>query len=406
MKGPSSGPGQQRAPDDRLLTGAFAVITAAAGAYFIGLGMVAPVLPRYVEDRLGGGGVAVGFAIGAFAVSAALLRPAVGRIGDERGRRVLVVGGTLIVAAATLGYQLGSSLAVLVLMRLIAGVGEAAVFVGAATAAQDLAPPGRRGEATSYFSVAVFGGLGIGPTLGETLRTSWGYGAVWSGSALACVAAAALAWKMAPAPARPGPTGPLRWRRPPAGCGPQVPLLHPAALRPGVVLALSTTGFAGFLTFVPLYVDDLGLDSSGPAFALLAVVVLAVRLAFARLPDQLGPARGGAIALSLQAAGFASMAAIPSVAGFYGAVLVYALGVSLLYPALFPLVVDRAPEEERSQAVATYTLFFDVSQGLGAFVLGVVVALGTERWAFVAAAFLDLVAMAALRRTHALPAPA
>lgn len=404
MKGPSAGPGQQRAPEDRLLTGAFAVITAAAGAYFIGLGIVAPVLPRYVEDRLGGGGVAVGLAIGAFAVSAALLRPTVGRIGDERGRRVLVVGGTLIVAAATLGYQLGTSLAVLVLMRLVAGIGEAAVFVGAATAAQDLAPPGRRGEATSYFSVAVFGGLGIGPTLGEALRTSWGYGAVWSGSALACVAAAALAWKMAPAVAQPQPTGGRRWR-PRAERGPQLPLFHPAALRPGVILALSTTGFAGFLTFVPLYVDDLGLDSSGPAFALLAVVVLAVRMAFARLPDQLGPVRGGAIALSLQAAGFVLMAALPSVVGFYGAVLVYALGVSLLYPALFPLVVDRAPEEERSQAVATYSLFFDVSQGLGAFALGVLVALGTERWAFAAAAVLDLVALAVLRRAHTRPAP-
>ena len=43
------------------------------------------------------------------------------------------------------------------------------MFVGAATIISDLAPPGRGAEAASYFSVAVFGGLGIGPVIGETV---------------------------------------------------------------------------------------------------------------------------------------------------------------------------------------------------------------------------------------------
>ena len=60
-------------------------------------------------------------------------------------------------------------------------------------------------------------------------------------------------------------------------------------------------------------------------------------------------------------------------------------------------MVAGAPEEERSQAVATFTLFFDVSQGLGAFVLGVVVALGGERSAFAVAAVLDLLGFVLLR---------
>ena len=43
------------------------------------------------------------------------------------------------------------------------------LFVGAATLVADLAPPERRAEAASYFSVAVFGGLGIGPIIGEAV---------------------------------------------------------------------------------------------------------------------------------------------------------------------------------------------------------------------------------------------
>ena len=43
------------------------------------------------------------------------------------------------------------------------------LFVGAATSISDLAPPGRGAEAASYFSVAVFGGLGIGPVISESV---------------------------------------------------------------------------------------------------------------------------------------------------------------------------------------------------------------------------------------------
>jgi predicted MFS family arabinose efflux permease len=57
-------------------------------------------------------------------------------------------------------------------------------------------------------------------------------------------------------------------------------------------------------------------------------------------------------------------------------------------------VIDGAPPEERSQAVATFSVFFDLSQGLGAPLLGTVVAIGGERWAFVTAGLLSAAAFA------------
>ena len=41
--------------------------------------------------------------------------------------------------------------------------------------------------------------------------------------------------------------------------------MHPAALRPGLVLVASVFGFAGFSAFVALYARDLGLDG-GPLY--------------------------------------------------------------------------------------------------------------------------------------------
>ena len=65
------------------------------------------------------------------------------------------------------------------------------------------------------------------------------------------------------------------------------------------------------------------------------------------------------------------------------------------------LVVDAAPERERSHAVATFSLFFDVAQGIGAALLGVLVALSGERAAFGASAALAVVAVVILRRNVA-----
>jgi MFS family permease len=387
----------------RLVTRGFVFVTASALSYFIALGSLIPVLPLYVEGELGGTALGVGIAVGSFAVTAAVLRPLVGRIGDRRGRRLLVTGGAIIVGASVLLYGLVESLAYLVGMRLISGIGEAAVFVGAATAAQDLAPPDRRGEAASYFSIAIYGGLAIGPVLGETVRHAAGSSQVWLVSAGFCVLAALLGLGIpshlgvvddaddADGEAAGMTERPSFWRR----------YLHPAALRPGVVLALATTGFAAYAAFLPLYVDELGLATSGAVFAVYSVLVLAVRIFGGQIPDRLGSIRTSTIALSLQVAGFVVLAAVPTVGGLYAGTVVFALGVALHFPALMRLVVDAAPERERSHAVATFSLFFDVSQGIGAALLGILVALSGERAAFAAAAVLAAIAIVILRRSVA-----
>lgn len=383
----------READGGQLVTPSFTLITTAALAYFVAIGVLIPVLPKYIEDELHGNGFEVGVGVGAFAVAAALLRPAVGRIGDRRGRRVLVVGGAAVAGASILGYLAASSLGVLIVMRLLTGVGEAAMFVGAATAVQDLAPASRRGEAASYFSVAVYGGLALGPLLGERLRTGPGYGAAWVVSSVFCLVAVSLGTRM-----------PVVRTIEPVERSTPGSFLHPAAIRPGVILALSATGYAGFSAFVPLYVDSINVHGTGVVFAEYAVAILFVRIFFARLPDRLGSVRGASLALTLQATGFTIISAVATPAGLYCGTFVYSLGASLLYPALFPVVVDGAPEAERSQSIATFTLFFDVSQGLGAFVLGVVVTLANERTAFATAAVLAAVGFAMTQRLR-VPAP-
>jgi fucose permease len=104
--------------------------------------------------------------------------------------------------------------------------------------------------------------------------------------------------------------------------------------------------------------------------------------------------RTSSIALVAIALGVGTVAAVPVPAALWVGTVLLALGMSLLFPALFTLAVNNAPVEERSHAVGTFSLFFDLSQGLGAPVLGLAVTgFGTERAAFVVGALVAVVGL-------------
>jgi MFS family permease len=373
---------------ERLLTPRFVLVVAVGLAYFLALGMLLPVVPLFVKHELLGNDVAVGVAVGAFAVGAVLLRPFAGRIGDRLGRRVLIVAGALLVAIAGVLYLLVSGLAALVAVRVLGGIGEAAFFVGAASMVTDLAPEARRGEAISYWSVAVYGGLAFGPYAGTLLLDGDHYDRVWIASAALALVAGVLGLLT---------TETVRPAGPRVAGQPRPPLFSRSALAPGAVLFLGLVGLAGFVEFVPLYVGQIGIASSGGVFLVYGCLILAIRIFGARLPDRLGPVRAGTAATVLAGTGLVVMALIPNAVGLYAGTAIFSVGMSLLYPAMLTLALTGLADNERGSAVGTVSSFFDASQGLGALMLGGVAALSGYRGAFLAGAVLAFAGVVLLR---------
>ncbi len=347
----------------RLLTMPFVLIVASGLAYFLALAMLNPVIPVYIDGTLHGGGIQVGVGVGAFAFGAVLLRPFAGRIGDRIGRRVLLLGGALIVAIATAGYGLVASLWWLTATRFIAGIGEAAFFVGAATMITDLGPEERRGEAVSYWSVAVYGGLAFGPYLGEVVlgpKHHERFGAAWHISAGLALLAVAIGWFTREVPGQSAPDD----------GGPQH-LLHRRALGPGTVLFLGLVALAGWQSFVKLYARDvLHHDAVRSVFLVYGVVILLIRIFGARLPDRLGARVSCSGALVFACVGMSVIAASRTMPGLYLGTAIFAIGMSLLYPALLVMALEGVPPHERGSVVGTFSSFFDLSQGLGAAICG------------------------------------
>lgn len=369
---------------ERLLTLRFVTVVTSGLFYFLSLGMQLPTVPKFIEGPLGGSDLAVGVLVGSFSIGAVAVRPLAGRLGDKLGRRILIIVGASLVAISVLAYHLIDSTLVLFGARLLGGVGEAAFFVGAGTMVTDLAPVSRRGEAISYWSVAVYGGLAFGPSLGEWVLSGGHYGRVWTVSAVLAVVSAAVGLLTVE-------TAKFSDDYIPA------PLINRTAVGPGIVLFLGMMGLAGFGAFVPLYVSDVGLEDSSGVFLLYGCTILAVRLLGARIPDRIGTLRAGSLATAASAVGLVVIAAAPSSVGLYVGTFVFSLGMSLLYPSMLTMALEGVPDNHRGSAVGTISSFFDLSQGLGAAILGISVSLGGYRAAFVTAAVMAVAAMFMLR---------
>ncbi len=378
-------PPQSPQPPERVITRQFLTVVVAGLFYFFSLGMLLPIVPLFVAGPLGGSELAVGILVGSFSIGAVLIRPFAGRIGDRMGRKVLIVGGALVVAISVGLYLLVTGPEMLLAARLIGGVGEAAFFVGAGTMITDLAPPSRRGEAISYWSVAVYSGLAFGPALGEFVLDETHFNRVWV-LALVFALLSAVIGMFTTETVVPAPSG-----------GAPAPLINRSALTPGFVLFLGMIGLAGFAAFMPLYVSDVGLEDSSSVFLLYGCTILLVRILGAKIPDRIGPLRAGTLSTAAAAAGLIVIAFVETKVGLYLGTIIFSIGMSLLYPSVLTLALTGVPDSQRGSAVGTISSFFDLSQGIGAAVLGVSVKMGGYRAGFSLAALSAVAALVLLR---------
>ena len=363
---------------DRLLTPAFIRLAVADLAYFTATGVAIYTLPLWVTGPVGSDKAGAGLAFGAFAVSALILRPVAGRLADTRGRRPLLIGGALISASGMLGTAYADNLVLVVLLRLLLGVAEAAFFVASLAALADLAPASRMGEAISYNSLGLYLGLAFGPPLGELLVVSAGFTAAWYGAAALSVVAAVIAAGIKNVRSRPAPS---------AG---HARLIHWKAVPPALGFFTSVVAMGVFFAFGALQAEAVGLMPASAPLFVYGLVVVAGRLSLARVLDRFPALPLGAVALAIIAAGLTIVALWRHPIGMVLGPAIFALGVTISTPAFFSAIFATAQPGERGAASGTASVFLDLGIALGPMVLGLAAQAGGIPFAFGIAAVVVL----------------
>ena len=156
----------------------------------VGIGFVVPFLPVFATE-LGATGFALGFIMAAFSLSMVVTQPLAGSYSDRLGRKFFLVAGLAVYSVGGFLYVLSSSVADIILVRFLQGIGGGLIFSVSMAYMGDLAPEGHEGRYMGVYNVTMLSGFGLGPLLGGVLKDTFGMNMAFYGmglsSAIACI---------------------------------------------------------------------------------------------------------------------------------------------------------------------------------------------------------------------------
>ena len=308
--------------------------------------LVVALLPFYAE-RYGATPLEVGALVSAFALASMATAPLWGRLADRRGRRPALLLGLVVSAAGYLLFGLAQSLELLLLARLVHGVGGGTVPVVFAYIADSVTGE-RRAEGIGWVTAVTSSAAMIGPAVGGLAGQLHPAGAGAVAAAFSLAAAVFARFRLPESRQRRegDQTEETRYSILAAVGRVAVQPLRPLNLLIWIYAA-GQIGMAGMTAIIGLYLGSrFGVDESniGLFFFYLGGLSIAFRV-FA-----LGPAvrrfgevrilRAGAVSFGV------GLIAIPFATGLWtlgAAILLVPLGTSLLFPCTTSQVSKRAP---------------------------------------------------------------
>ena len=348
------------------------------------IGLPLAVLPGFVHDVMGYSAFWAGLVISLQYFATLLSRPHAGRYADLLGPKKVVIFGLCGAFLSGLCYLLAGmqsgvlSLVLLCLGRVILGIGQSFAGTGATLWGVGVVGSVHIGRVISWNGIATYGAMALGAPLGVLC---YHYGGL-HGLAVTIMAVALLAVLLAlPRAAVKASKGkPLPFRA----------VLGRVWLY-GMALALGSAGFGVIATFITLDYDARGWDGAAFALTLFSVAFVGARLLFPNGINRFGGLNVALICFAVETCGLllVGLAVDPWMVKL--GVFLTGAGFSLVFPALGVVAVKAVPQHNQGSALATYTVFMDLSLGVTGPLAGLLMA-----WAGVSSIYLAAAGLVAI----------
>lgn len=162
----------------------------------LGFGILIPILPAFAKKVLLVDETAIGIVIAIYSFTQFLFNPLLGRLSDKYGRKPIIVICLLINAVGYIIFSFTASFIVLLLSRIVAGVGGSSIAVAQAYIA-DVTTKENRSRGMGLIGSAFGLGFVFGPLIGGLL-SSYGYMITGFASAGFSLLAFILTWIFLP----------------------------------------------------------------------------------------------------------------------------------------------------------------------------------------------------------------
>jgi MFS family permease len=354
---------------DSIWTRTFLLLCSAQFFGYAQHALLTPVLPLYVT-HLGGSAFMVGLVLAAFAVTSVIVRPIVGHWADRWNEAGVMISG-LVFQGASIFLCFVPFVGAAMLANGLRGIGWAGLNTGGYSLLALTAPQARRGEASGLYSGFQSASAILFPALALwLLQASFGgFGVVFVASAVFSFAGAALGATMA----RNSSQGvhrsalaeatPRWWRE-------IFHFIDRDILLPSIILFWLNLSLPSITNFSVLYARALGIMNVGIFFIVLGVTGLLGRPFLGRVSDKFGRDRSVATGFVLQLVALLLISTVANLTGMIVAGALYMLGNALGSSTTLALAVERADPRRRGKAMATFSVAYPLSYGVGSLITG------------------------------------
>jgi multidrug resistance protein len=334
----------------------------------VGLTMIIPLLPFYATE-LGASATMVGLLVSAFSVAQLAVAPLWGRFSDRYGRRPAILAGLLLTSCAYVIFAFAGSVFVLLLSRLVQGLGGGTIGVVQAYVA-DASTPEERTKSLGWLSAVTSLGAVAGPAFGSVMISIGGKAAPGLAAAALALLVAGFAARflvesrlgMSGSHATPSTTSTRQ------AIGRVLSHWYEPASRLIWIYAIGIGAFYGTIQVVPLLLmNRLGVTERNIGYFVMylgGMGVVVRSLLLGRAVDLLGEARLSRLGLVLLAAGLGCT----GLATHGGIILLgftlMPLGTAFLFPCVTGLLSRVVPGNERGLYMGVQHTFGGVSRVL------------------------------------------
>ncbi|GHT93773.1 MFS transporter [Betaproteobacteria bacterium] len=343
--------------------------------------LLMPTIPLYITEQLGVAQSDTGIVLASYTLALLVVRPFSGYLVDLYARKKVLLISFIIFVLVFFGYFWATTVAVLVLVRVLHGAAWGVTSVATNTLAIDLVPSERRAEGISLAGTFMNLAMAIGPVIAIHVYHTQGFHTlIFCAIGMGVLGITAVAFIKSP------PRQPVIRRRL------SLDRFFLFSAWPVFLNQLFPCfAWGSVMAYVAQYGKTMGIFNVGIFFLFFAVGIMASRAFAGRLVDRGYVHAVNIVAMLIVAVFLFAFAFMQDIYTFCSAGLCIGLGFGSMLPAMQILYINMADSTQRGTASATYLLGFDVGVSIGMFTGGYISALASFEALYIIDALLCLV---------------
>lgn len=360
----------------RLYTKDVTLVLVASFFYLMSPMLINPVIAGFAANA-GASSILAGVIAGAMNLTALVLRPLAGNLTDRVSKYKLTLIGGLLILLASLGYTFTTNVALIIIFRVINGLGYTLCSVCMATWMAALLPADRIGSGMGIYGLASALGMAVGPAVSVYLYQHYSYQSVfWVASAFSILLLIVIQFvgnRGVPSPTQQtATTTPKKFQ-----------FVQPKVVPLATILLLISLPYFATETYIVSYIAHRHFAvPAGAFFPAYAIILLIMRLVLRDAFDKVPFKKFFWLGLGFNLLGLIGLTDLSNWFMLFLGAFGFAAGYGLMFSVCQAKALTLVPMSDRGLANSTFYIGVDLGMSGGPMLAGLITAFLPWAWLY------------------------